>query len=204
MDGFFLKQGQDWGLGVTKSPGGIDNWDRLESVGYPLCACSKVLAEYQVRMKFESTHLKMITRVKIKTKKSNWLAVLLDYRDDLDFVASSYSDYAYSASIGCWSFAASTPTFSRVFLIVNWYPVSLMSGERERERDCETRVSPHQQDTMKWHPPTPLDLVTFNPEFNVQTIRPVSVYEAKRHINFQNRQEIILEINIHPLINRLW
>ena len=98
--------------------------------------------------------------------------MLLDYRDDLDFVASSYSDYAYSASIGCWSFAASTPTFSRVFLIVNWYPVSLMSGERERERDCETRVSPHQQDTTKWHPPTPLDLVTFNPEFNVQTIRP--------------------------------
>ena len=70
MDGFFLKQGQDWGLGVTKSPGGIDNWDRLESVGYPLCACSKGLAEYQVRMKFESTHLKMITRVKIKTKKA--------------------------------------------------------------------------------------------------------------------------------------
>lgn len=113
--------------------------------------------------------------------------MLLDYRDDLDFVASSYSDYTYSASIGCWSFAASTPTFSRVFLIVKWYPVSLMSGERER--DCETRVSPHQQDTMKWHPPTSLDLVTFNPEFNVQTIRPVSVYEAKRHINFQNRQE---------------
>lgn len=136
MDGFFLKQGQDWGLGVTKSPGGIDNWDRLESVGYPLCACSKGLAEYQVRMKFESTHLKMITRVKIK---KYWLAVLSDYRDDLDFVASSYSDYAYSASIGCW--LASTPTFSRVFLIVNWYPVSLMSGERERKRLWNPRVS---------------------------------------------------------------
>lgn len=60
--------------------------------------------------------------------------MFLDYWDDFDFVVLSYSDYVYFVSIGCWFFVVSILIFSWVFLIVNWYLVFFMNGERERKR----------------------------------------------------------------------